>query len=220
MRKRSKAEKNLPGRYQSAQCWFLLSRPSILLLRLVIPLWMAMGQPSTRIIIRRAPSSAVWERHPKARLRTSSWPPLARSLLFGRPPGSNRRKRCSKPSSATPMGLRSRTSNRADREHLPQPSAAHRWSGPWNRVLRRTPSVGARQPIFLFSALAATSPKCHADVPSLLPQWVQRLRGQTQASLEVRDAQRSAPPGGLVLLSDPLCVYEFILSLQAFHQTK
>ena len=33
----------------------------------------------------------------------------------GRPPGSNRRKRCSKPSSATSMGLRSRSSNRADR---------------------------------------------------------------------------------------------------------
>jgi hypothetical protein len=54
----------------------------------------------------------------------------------------------------------------------------------------------------------------------LLPQWVEGLPGQTHASLEVRDAQRSAPPGGLVLLSDPLCVYEFILSLQAFHQTK
>jgi hypothetical protein len=60
---------------------------------------------------------------------------------------SNRPKRCSKPSSATSMGLRSRTSNRADRAHLPQPSAAHRRS---TRVEphRRTRSDGARQLIF------------------------------------------------------------------------
>jgi len=53
----------------------------------------------------------------------------AKSLLADRwPPGSNRRKRCSKPSAASSMGLRSRTSNRADRAHLPQPSTAHRRS--------------------------------------------------------------------------------------------
>jgi len=51
-------------------------------------------------------------------------------------------------------GLRSRTSNRADRAHLPQPSAAHRRS---TRIEphRRTRSDGARQLIFLCSALAA-----------------------------------------------------------------
>ena len=77
-----------------------------------------------------------------------------RKLPDGRPPGSNRRKRCSKPSAATSMGLRSRTSNRADRAHLPQPSAAQRRS---TRVEphRRTRSDGARQPIFLCSTLAA-----------------------------------------------------------------
>ena len=71
-----------------------------------------------------------------------------------RPPGSNGPKRCSKPSSATSMGLRSRTSNRADRAHLPQPSTAHRRS---TRIEphRRTRSDGARQLIFLCSALAA-----------------------------------------------------------------
>src|SRR5271163_4834233 len=52
------------------------------------------------------------------------------------------------------MGLRSRTSNRADRAHLAQPSAAHRRS---TRIEphRRTRSDGARQLIFLCSALAA-----------------------------------------------------------------
>src|SRR5712664_4880877 len=52
------------------------------------------------------------------------------------------------------MGLRSRTSNRADRAHLPQQSAAHRRS---TRIEthRRTRSDGARQLIFLCSALAA-----------------------------------------------------------------
>jgi hypothetical protein len=52
------------------------------------------------------------------------------------------------------MGLRSRTSNRADRAHLPQPSGAHRRS---TRIEphRRTRSDGARQLIFLCSALPA-----------------------------------------------------------------
>src|SRR6266849_6885468 len=79
---------------------------------------------------------------------------LTRTYHGCRPPGSNRRKRCSKPSAATSMGLRSRTSNRADRAHLPQPSAAHRRS---TRIEthRRTRSDGARQLIFLCSALAA-----------------------------------------------------------------
>ena len=52
------------------------------------------------------------------------------------------------------MGLRSRSSNRADRAHLPQPSGAHRRS---TRIEphRRTRSDGARQLIVLCSALAA-----------------------------------------------------------------
>ncbi len=82
---------------------------------------------------------------------------MAKSSSSGatfRPPGINRRNRCSKPSSATSMGLRSRTSNRADRAHLLQQSAAHRRS---TRIEphRRTRSDGARQLIFLCSALAA-----------------------------------------------------------------
>jgi hypothetical protein len=80
--------------------------------------------------------------------------PQCRRIPDSRQPGSVRRNRCSKPSSATSMGLRSRTSNRADRAHLSQPSAAHRRS---TRIEphRRTRSDGARQLIFLCSALAA-----------------------------------------------------------------
>jgi hypothetical protein len=74
--------------------------------------------------------------------------------MDGRPPASNRRKRCSQPSGATSMGVRPRTSNRADRAHLPRPSIAYRRS---TRIEphRRTRSDGARQLIFLCSALAA-----------------------------------------------------------------
>ena len=73
-----------------------------------------------------------------------------------RQPGSNRRKRSSKPSSATPMGLRSRSSNRADRAHSPQPSRAHCRS---TRIElpRRTRSAVAQGDPFVFRTSSSRS---------------------------------------------------------------
>ena len=59
--------------------------------------------------------------------------------------------------------------------------------------------------------------KKHSQMKLQMKSPEQNLPAETHASLEVRDAQLSTPPGSLVLLSDPICIYEFILSLQAFH---
>jgi len=56
--------------------------------------------------------------------------------------GSNSDSKCPRPPSATSIGLRSRSSNSADRVHLPQPSSTHRRRDHSNRTTSSNPSDG------------------------------------------------------------------------------
>jgi hypothetical protein len=81
----------------------------------------------------------------------------------------NRRKRPSKLSSATSTGLPSRSSNRADRLHWPQPSGTHYRRGHSNRAPLSGPGALVHRS-FLCSALVVHHGSLQAGLPSSVGQ--------------------------------------------------